>query len=337
MKPIVVRSAGGIASQLLALQNALYFRDLSEKEFQFEHYSFGTGVHYPFGINRLLFKSEIGNENVVHRGYANSESSLIGQVIENGPLQKFSFEKCYSSIRGSNFDVRLKWLIRKEWPILADPNRIIKAPKDLRIMSGGFAPVDDSNVHEELTRRFRLQGKFNPYISDIGKQVAPEIAIHYRIGDMRLKYDFPTAKGDGIISPKAFKSVLQLIPDWQDKKISVISENPDLAIMLLSEAGIKAFANKATRDIWEDLYEMCHANVLICPYSSVSVLAASIRNHKGLISFFPSANSVGIAPKWEFPKTKFYKPEYLGKQHWIYDIAANKHSRAKYLGYQKRD
>lgn len=89
----IVKSAGGIASQLMALSNAIYVSELFNRPFKFVHYSHGTGVYYPFGISELLKSDELLNPNLVHRGYKENLEIPIGRIVEDGPLQLMSMER----------------------------------------------------------------------------------------------------------------------------------------------------------------------------------------------------------------------------------------------------
>jgi hypothetical protein len=330
----IVKSAGGIASQLMALSNAIYVSELFNRPFKFVHYTFGTGVYYPFGISELLKSDELSDTNLVHRGYKENLKIPIGRIVEDGPLQLMSMERVYGKIRGSNLDAKLRWLLRKEWALSASQYRLDQVSQKLKYLSGGYPPIKNEKVHKNLSQRFSNSNLENPYL--LSRAVNTEkatVTMHYRIGDMRFKYLYPTAKGDGIVSPIVFKQVLSDLQAREELDIHVVSENPMLAKKLLEEVGIKALYTSGAPSIWQDLATMCRSKYLISPYSTVSIFAAWVRDYLCLETFFPEVNSVGIKPKWDLGKVNFYKPVYLTSEHWIYQEKIQESNPATYSGY----
>jgi hypothetical protein len=330
----IVKSAGGIASQLMALVNAIYVSNLHSRPFKFVHFPYGTGVFYPFGISELLSVSEILNTNMIHKGYEESLNLPVGKIVEQGPLQKVSRERIYGSFRGGKIDTILRWWLRREWSVLADPKRLGKIPNKFLALSGGYPPVEVDSIHESLASRFRGSKLESPYINAKALVSNKEyLTIHYRIGDMRFKYKFPTDHGAGIVSPTSFKFVLDTIQQEENLEVRVVSENPALARRLLEEEGVVATYSNETSSIWRDLSIMCGSKYLISPWSTVSVFAAFVRSSLGLKTFFPESNIIGQKPKWNISKVSFYKPNYLKKEHWIYQGESQDIDTANYFGY----
>ena len=291
-------------------------------------------MFYPFGITKLLQPDERLNLNFIHSGYEDVLATSIGKIVENGPLQSVSREKIYGIIRGTSLDTKLKWMLKKEYAILADQNRIRRIPHNLSSISGGYTPITDELVHHCMFKRFQTSRLENPY--DASKSTPsrkPYIAIHYRIGDMRFKYRYPTAKGDGILSPETFKKIVSLLPSSEKLEVRVVSENPSLATKLLEEVGIEASYSSEEPSIWEDLSTMCESKFLISPYSTVSIFAACVRSHLGRLTYFPKYNSVGVIPKWSLERTISYEPQYLTEEHWIYSEDTQDGSLGTYKGY----
>ena len=334
----IVKSAGGIASQLMALSNAVYVSKLLQRPFKFVHYSYGTGVYYPFGISKLLKSDEVLDSNLVHGSYNKNATVSVGKIIEDGPLQSMSLERVYGKIRGDNLDTKLKWLLRREWALLASQQRLDQVSRKLKYLSGGYPPINDKESHVDLSQRFSNSDLPNPYLlGRAAKKDKASVTIHYRIGDMRFKYLYPTAKGDGIVSPIVFKQILSDLQAREELEIHVVSENPNLAKKLLGEVGIKATGASGVTSIWEDLTTMCGSKYLISPYSTVSIFAAWVRDYSFLETFFPEVNSIGIKPKWNLGKVHFYKPIYLTNEHWIYQEKSQNTNPAAYDDYSRHN
>lgn len=321
LRPFVVKSAGGAASQLLALQAAIYISTKTKRPFLFKHYPFSTGGYWPLAISKLLLPGEELTAPGITRGLEVKDSTKleIGKPIPGHPLTKngFSYEKLLHLLAKRGFIKFLWWgksKIRGEYYINGDTQRLIRAPQNLRALSGGFPPIDEQVVHESLKKRFLKSGLPSPY--DSNSSLSQFVGIHYRLGDKRLTFLNPKFKSGQIIDPKSLKNQ---IPSGQHESIIVISDQPLVACELLNEIGISAKVTSTGSSIWDDLKVMTNCSNLICTWSTVSQVASSVRAFRGLPSSYPltdpSTNSVS---NWNLREMNYYTPDYLGASHPIY-------------------
>jgi hypothetical protein len=328
-KPFVVKSAGGAASQLLALQAAIYISNKTNRPFLFKHYPFSTGGYWPLAISKLLLPEEELAGHGHTRGLKVGDLSelKIGKPVPGHPLSRkgFSYEKLLHLLAKYRIFKSLWWAkskFRGEYFVNGDIQRLIHAPYNLKALSGGFIPIDDDSVHEILRQRFGVSGLPSPYESV--PSLSECIGIHYRLGDKRLTFLNPKFKSGQIIDPT---SIQNQIPSSKHQAIIVISDQPLVAKELLNDSGIVTKITSQGSSIWDDLKVMTNCSLLICTWSTVSQVASSIRAFRGLPShyplFDPSTNSVS---NWDLRATKYYSPDYLGASHPIYsdfDHSAN--------------
>jgi hypothetical protein len=321
LRPFVVKSAGGAASQLLALQAAIYISNKTDRPFLFKHYPFSTGGYWPLAISKLLRPEEELADHGTTRGLKVEDPSglEIGKPIPGHPLSRrgFSYEKLLHLL-GKYRIFKLLWWIKSKFRgehfINCDIQRLLHTPDSLKALSGGFIPIDDESVHESLRERFSTSGLPNPYESI--PSLSQCIGIHYRLGDKRLTFLNPKFKSGQIIDPI---SIQNQIPLKRNQPIIVISDQPLVARDLLNDYGISAEITSPGSSIWDDLKIMTNCSLLVCTWSTVSQVASSIRAFRGLTSHYPlidpSTNSVS---NWDLRSTKYYSPDYLSASHPIY-------------------
>lgn len=329
----VLKTAGGAASQLLGLTNALYLSRRLNLNFKVKHYIYGVGTCYPFALKTLLRDNEILDLSFVHRGYLEQDSILPGMIVEDGPLQRISWERFYGLIRATRIDKELKWKMRKEMVLDAKKESLDKVSKNISSISGSFAPLSEPWLMSELENRFSNSSLTSPFDKPEGEHF--DIVIHYRIGDIRLKYAIPTTVGDGIMSPETIRFLIEQIKysRFQNKKllsIGVVSDSPNLALKLLSEVGIKATIANTNFELWSDLQQMIDADVLIGSMSQVSAFASAVRSAKQKYSYLPNNNSIGKETNWTGEFIQKYLGKYLGAEHEIFDKKANKENNPVY-------
>jgi hypothetical protein len=145
------------------------------------------------------------------------------------------------------------------------------------------------------------------------------VAIHYRIGDKRAKYTHSWVVGeDGILDPICFLEVLINMRLMKNTKIYVLSDEPLAAQELLAGVGIHAITETKKNNLWQDLYCLSQARVLIGSWSQVSQLAAVCVSYNGGLSFLPRTVQLNKKMAWKIPKTNFFQPKYLPESHPIY-------------------
>jgi hypothetical protein len=320
-KPFTVKSAGGAASQCIALQNAIKVSNMTGRPFIFKHFPFSTGGYWPLAIEELLSQSEISADfgKTVGLSYKHGLDFMIGVPIPNHPLNRrgLSYEKilyflkkarAYSAI---NF---VKCFVRSEHDVRNSMARLESIPKNMKFLTGGFVPLDDDDVHRDLALRFQRSGLLSPYLEPSKENNS--ILIHYRLGDKRVNFQNPRLKSGGIIDPKC---LVNMLPSPLGSDLLVVSDEPREAVNLLKSIGINGSTPTSGEDLWEDLKVMVDSRIMICSWSTVSQLAATIRSFQEKMTYYPSKDpGTGSISLWPLRFVKYYEPVFLAKHHEIY-------------------
>lgn len=319
-KTIIFKSAGGAAAQTLCLMNAIQIKQRTNIPFKIKYYPHSTGTYWPFEINFLLAPVEIFTDNAKIHGLRNQTSFSVGKVIKDHPLDShfFSYEHLLKFIRRLKIDFMLR-LLRREVSLEAQKGRLEMISKKTKSVSGGYVPISDSEVIQELDRRYKISGRrFSPFSRD-DNFTHKYVAIHYRIGDKRAEFTRNSElAGDGIFSPESFRQILEQNENFQNYPIYVISDEPKAASALLSTVGIEAQSFQDCGDIWKDIYYLTHSKLLLGSWSQVSQLAASIMSNFKGTAFLPSKTRKGKKVKWNLPYVSFFEPIYLQEDHPVY-------------------
>lgn len=332
---LLVKLAGGSAAQTLGLMNAIYLGKEHLRPFKIRHFPHSTGTHWPLAISFLLEETEIESESAPIKGLDPDGEYAVGKIIRNHPLEtkKFSWEYCLKLIRKFRLEYLLR-LIKRELAIEARPARLINAPTWITTISGGYVPLLDSYVMNEMHRRFSNSGRKSPFAKS--HDLNPYIAIHYRIGDKRTKFSVDSDfGGDGIFDPACFKSLLESQTLDENLEVVVLSDEPHVAQGLLQDEGIDAKLPDELNDIWSDLYVMSQARIFLGSWSQVSQLAAVCVASNGGQAYLPNTTLDQIRVHWKIPKVNFFQPKFLAETHPIYspdfELSPDSH-----LGYRKK-
>ena len=315
-----VKLAGGAAAQCLALMNAIYLKNKFQRDFQLYYFPHSTGTYWPFAIEFLLDKHELGSSNVPIKGLEEIDTLVVGKIIKTHPLaaRRFSYERVLSIVRRLKLE-RFLQKLRGEDALLASRKNLDRVTSKSKAVSGGFVPIADLRVNQEMDKRFVGAGKSSPFSISMEDSKRPDIVIHFRIGDKRAKFSHPSDfGGDGISDPKVFKSIIDSMNLALSPRIVVVSDEPEVAQALLKEVAIFAEINTVTGDLWEDLYLMSQARIFIGSWSQVSQLAAICVSGNNGKAFLPSTTQVGTKINWEIDRVSFYTPLFLEKEHLIY-------------------
>ena len=317
---IEFKLAGGAAAQTLGLMNAIKVWQTTNRPFRIKYYPHSTGTYWPFAINFLLRDGELSEDKASIKGFDPDSNLPVGKIIRDHPLEKklFSYERLLKWIRALGLEFFLRRL-RGEIALEALPSRLRLVTQRTKRVSGGYIPILDGKVMEEMNSRY-LVGKdaLSPF-SKSHRVQEQYVALHYRIGDKRAKFthdkDFG---GDGVFDPKCFKGIIEGLGVTRSHKIYVVSDEPRVAQRLLQEAGIEANLFEHVNDIWLDLFHLSQAEIMIGSWSQVSQLAALCVSHNGGHSYLPNSTQVGTKVNWDIPNTKFFQPSYLENEHPIY-------------------
>lgn len=315
-----IKLAGGASAQCLALMNALYLKNKLRRDFKLYYYPHSTGTYWPFAIQFLLNSNELGDSEQQIKGFIAEDNLEIGKIIRAHPLssRRLSREHILSQIRKLNLERSLQKL-RREEALLASFRNLNRVSSRSRAVSGGFVPLSDRKVNEDMDFRFKRSGLKSPFSTNLYLGARPEIVIHFRIGDKRAKFTHPSDfGGDGVSDPKVFKQIIEENGPVNQKKVIVVSDEPLVAQKLLREVGIDAEIPSVTGNLWEDIYLMSQARLFIGSWSQVSQLAAICVAWNGGQAHLPSTTQVGTKISWNIDSTTFYSPKFLEENHWIY-------------------
>lgn len=320
VKPFVVKTAGGAASQCLGLMSAIYISERINRPFVIKHFPYSTGGYYPLAIGAILGNFEIDSTPGRTRGLEITDALEVGKIIEEHPLLKrgVTYEKFLTLVRLLHAETLIKRL-RGEWSLNYSQKRLDRVPARINVISGGYFPFVDKLVNENMDWRFKRGQLPSPYDPKNTLGPKPDVVIHYRIGDKRTTYSHPGIHGDGIVDPISFKEILINNGALGSSEIYVISDEPSVAKELLVSVGIPAKLNPIQGNLWVDLCLMSRANLIICPWSMVSQFATSFLVDGRRKVFYPAEASTGHAPKWRIPDLISYSASFLESTHPIYD------------------
>ena len=318
-KPITIKVTGGLTAQLLSLMCAVYLSQKFKRSFQIRYFSDSTGTYWPFEIEKLLKPFEL--ESIVSLKHIEVDKSYSpGSYIEDFLPRQKKFN--YYWLRRVIDRIKVDRLIRKfcgEYVIEGKVKRLERVPKNVKAVTGIFPPILDPEVIIEMRRRIDEARYPNPF-----KEVDTQhnLVIHYRLGDMR-KMPARNSKfgGHGVVSPFLFKEVIQNFSLCEgDSRITVISDEPELAIKLLEEVGLENLQVADSNNPWENLSTIASAQNFIGSLSQFSTFGAILCHINGGRVFFPSSTygkgstslDIGIS-EFNYLEYKYLKPD-----HWIF-------------------
>lgn len=320
-KVISVRTAGGVASQLMALMAAIRMQKTVGFQFVIHHNSTATGAYYPFAISKILARDEFLPGQSELELNTNSIILVPGAHIKSHELFKdgLNYEKFLKIFRRLHLEKQM-YAMKKQWCIDYEEERIDRVPRWADAIVGGYPPFRSETVRQELNERFHMAGI--PIELELPTNNSRQrVVIHHRLGDKRLTHALPTTVGDGIIDPSSYMHILRGEANPSDLDIFVVSEEPEVASQLLRSYGVSAKINPFGRDIWSDLRLMLSANLLIGTWSTVSQLAACLIDFKDARVFYPETDGTLKKPKWSIPGMNTYKPQFLPKSHFLYNAS----------------
>lgn len=320
--PFVFKMTGGAAAQCLALYNAIFISSRLERPFKVRHYDFGTGGYYPSAIKGLLNESEIDYRPIATRGFNVDISPDVGSIIHNHPAMNrgFNYESLLEVLRRLKIDAHLRRL-RGEWVINGSLDRLDRVPRSVRIITGGFPPFVDTETRNSLSERFKKGGLpdiFNPQV--LNPSHIQKVVIQYRLGNKREAFRYSSGVGaaHAVMDPASFRKILRSESD-HDKEIYLVSDEPELAQQLLMGVGIETKLNPYGTDLWSDLKLMAEANLLICPWSTVSQLIIACTASPDKKIYYPNTDGSGAPRSWDVDNVIYYDPTYLPKSHSVYN------------------
>lgn len=314
MKRLRVKCAGGSIAQLLALAAAIKVSNLIERDFELDYFPSSTGTYWPFAIESLLKRGEFCEESHQQSiSIAKVNAWEIGKPIPDSIVFKpgLNYESLLEILRASKVDRPLR-MLRAEYVIGADYDRLIRTPSRVRSITGGYPPFIDDEVFDSLKERFSKSSLVSPFLPNPSVDHSYGV-IHYRLGDQRMS---GTIKKPGLGTPLDPKIFAKIVKEniGSDTPLYVCSDEPNLAKSLLESQGInvKLLPKENTvQGIWGELQFMAQAKIFVGSWSQVSQFAAMLVSHRGGQVWYPSSPVEGGTPNWKIPGVKMFEPVFL--------------------------
>lgn len=284
------------------------------------YFPYSTGTFWPLGIEALLREGEL-EEIKLTRGISYQDQTVPGQFIPDFPLRRSgpSYENFLQLIHMLRLDALLRKL-RGEYVIGGQVRRLRRVPRYARSVSGNFPPLLDSEIFHELSIRFAESNIVNPF--NVHKN-EKSIIIHYRLGDMRkMPARNQQYGGHGVVDPAVFKEILQSLNlDLGKVRVGVVSDEPEIAIQLLKEAGVEHAYIAGLSDVWADLRVIASAGTFLASSSQFSIVGAVLCLSNGGRVVLPSSNygEGSTRDHLDIVGFDYFGYRYLSPQHWIFN------------------
>jgi hypothetical protein len=317
--PIIVKSTGGATAQLLGLTNAIYVSQKTGRPFIFRHFLYSTGTFWKFEIGDLLSASEIEvssyPDSDLIDDFQNGEPLNQAPPNETGKIRKKILQLVH--LLGLNSQIRR---FRKELVVGGKRHVLDLATHNTKSISGIFVPVLAPQVRSELSRRFELANKPNPFAKPTNIH---EVVIHYRLGDMRkVPSRIEGIGGHGVVDPMTFKRILdQVNPSLSNTRLTLVSDEPILASELLNEVGLEVSGSLNIQNFWQDLKIISEARIFIGSLSQFSSFGAMACASNGGKCFLPSDvyGSGDTQKDFAIDVFNYFDYSYLKSNHWLFN------------------
>lgn len=171
-------------------------------------------------------------------------------------------------------------------------------------------------VVEELKEFFEGSTLENPFEATADLQ--ENIAIHYRLGDMRT--DRFWRKSHGVLDPTSICEQVVGIQNASNMQlpIFVYSDEPKIAKLLLESVGLVECQYLEPLNIWADIKRMSSSIHFIGSFSTVSAVVAEIRTFYGLPSNNLPLNCRNYRVTQELANSCYFEARILPLNHLIY-------------------
>jgi hypothetical protein len=127
--------------------------------------------------------------------------------------------------------------------------------------------------------------------------------------------------GHGVVDPLLFKEVIKKFKLCEgNSRITVISDEPEIAIKLLEGVGLDNLQATESNDPWENLSSIAAAQNFIGSLSQFSTFGAILCHINGGRIFLPSSTYGKGSTSLDFGISEFNYLEYryLESDHWIF-------------------
>ena len=328
MSRIEIIARGGAASQLLAVAMGLYVKFHLKREFTIL-YEDREMLHTDrFELTELLDESE--QLIVVPR---NIPSPYKGNRIMNRlPVHIRPFlrpaQGTYQFIRLMKpkiISLVKSRLIKKDKKLLVEkvPNENKlweKITPDTLTINAALPASTVTMMADLLSNRFTKTQLQNPFESNSNKDLDLHICLHYRLGDTRTQTRW--INSHGVLDPRSFTSLIsrKKLVTTENFRITVITDEPEVAKKIFSEYDLFIWEVKDKENIWASIKHMVNANIFIGSFSTVSMVAAAIRNAKDKgNTYLPlNARTQKIYKEARQDNVIYFRSKVLSKDHWVH-------------------
>ena len=188
------------------------------------------------------------------------------------------------------------------------------------LINGGIWPGIIGIALGNLRDFFSKSSLPNPFAPSVNTEC--NIAIHYRLGDMRT--DPHWRKTHGVLDPLIILQEVEKILGNKHEVIPkfVYSDEPTIAKLLLESVGMTDCVYIQPTDIWTDLRRMSNSKYFIGSFSTVSMVAAEIRTSQNLSSNQLPLNCRKHKLSQRLSNTNYFEARALPLRHWVYKISS---------------
>lgn len=305
--------AGGATSQLLAVALHTYFQKKGKI------------------LEICYVKTKMDHTQGFLFGHAIHAREIQVQSRIESYLPKFMW-RYQNSIRQFNYELRrvTSFFVRKN-RVSQEKNLLIEVNGRTEIVAtwniksgmivGGISPGIIRIAAPELNEFFSKFSYSNPF--DRLKDFPENIAIHYRLGDMRTNPQW--RKTHGVLNPSVILEELNRICKGTTRQLSrvVYSDEPQIAKLLLESVGLFDCEYVNSSDIWSDLQKMSNSTYFIGSFSTVSMVAAEIRSFYNYLPSNLPINCRKYTSPHKASSTDYFEARILPLRHWVYKIPSS--------------
>ena len=304
--------AGGATSQLMGLAALKY---LQQQGVAVELFYLATGMSHTAGFvfEGLIDFQEIQSVGRVEKYFPKQLQSLLN------PL-RWIFASSARTLSRLTSSKRIHSIETLETRIDGKLFEVATWNTETGLINGGIWAGTIGIVAKDLRDFFQDSSLPNPFEQRIIRQ--RNIAIHYRLGDMRT--DPHWRRTHGVLDPTIIYNEVTKIRTLSDNTlpIFVYSDEPRMAKLLLESVGLFECIYLEPLNIWADIREMSNSDYFVGSFSTVSMVVAEIRNFHGL----PSSNLPLNCRKHKVTQKQinstYFEAKTLPIRHWTYNTSS---------------
>lgn len=328
MSRVEIIARGGAASQLLAVAMGLYVKFHLKREFTIL-YEDREMVHTDrFELTELLEETE--QLVVVPRKIPSPHKG--NRIMNRLPVHLRPFlrpaQDIYQFIR--LMKPKIISLVKSIWTKKDKKLLLEKVPNENKLwekitpdtltINAALPASTVTMMADLLSKRFTKTQFQNPFESNSNKDLDLQICLHYRLGDTRTQARW--INSHGVLDPRSFTSLIskkKLVTN-ENFRITVITDEPEVAKKIFSAYNLFFWEVRDKEDIWASIKHMVNANIFIGSFSTVSMVAAAIRNAKNKDNtYLPlNARTQKIHNEARQDNVTYFRSRVFSKDHWVH-------------------